>query len=93
MMNYAFKMMNFVSGWALRRYNWRTREPPQTLWSGNAHDFPGPMKYLKDTFTMTFDPHRQIVYYFVQYLNKDGYGYIMSMDVSDVDNEPLTHCR
>ena len=38
------------------------------------------------------DPHRQIIYYFVQYLNKDGYGYIVSMDVSNVDNEPMTQC-
>ena len=54
------------SEWALRRYNWRTREPPQTLWQASAHDFPGPMKFLKDSFTMTLDPHRQIIYYFVQ---------------------------
>lgn len=54
------------SEWALRRYNWRTREPPQTLWQASAHDFPGPMKFLKDSFTMTLDPHREIIYYFVQ---------------------------
>lgn len=28
----------------------------------------------------------------MQHLNKDGYGYIVSMDVSDVANEPLSHC-
>eukprot|EP01043_Picozoa_sp_COSAG02_P077050 COSAG02_NODE_16677_length_1064_cov_2.459067_2_plen_110_part_00 len=27
-----------------------------------------------------------------RYLNKDGYGYVMSMDVSNVDVEPITQC-
>ena len=59
------------SEWALRRYSWRTGVK-ETLWQASAHLFPGPFKFLKDSFTMTFDPHRQIVYIFVQYLNKDG---------------------
>eukprot|EP01047_Picozoa_sp_COSAG01_P082201 COSAG01_NODE_16687_length_1214_cov_228.381166_2_plen_323_part_01 len=41
---------------------------------------------------MTLDPHRQIVYFFVQHLNKYGYGYVVSMDVSNADNVPLSHC-
>jgi hypothetical protein len=65
--------------WALRRYNWRTEAPPVTLWQGSTHDFPGPSRFLKDSFTMTLDPHRQIIYFFTQHLNKDGYGYIVSV--------------
>ena len=78
-------------GFRLVRYDWESKTN-KTVYAASNHEFPGPNRFMKSSFTMTFDEQNEIVYWFVQYLNRDGAGFICSLNLKgrDESTHPIT---
>ena len=82
-------------GYALIRRNIDTNAQT-VLWENDVHTFPGPNGFAKSTFSLTFDVETETAFWFAQYLNQDGYGYIVSLHVPsarDYATTPVTSCE